>query len=254
MGEFWMEQMRRTQVALLTGLVVLTLSAGYVSAANTVESTAEAQQQAVTDTAKTKTIDARKIEAAAESVDRAVPHPLLHWDRVEKQPKETKRSDRPLVVVHNAVPIIITAADIDAQAKLKHRSDVRSGAQSIGETTAAVPVNPTNNREGVAASPVVPVKPSVPPQPTLSSQPGATEPSVAKPVPVQQPVAGALPAGRMNVVELPPIQPVGQVTAHREIIEALPPIEPVPAVRAAVAARQSDIVELPPIRPVRTSK
>ena len=232
--------MRKSQGVLLTSLLVLALSAGNVSAADTTGATVDAQQlfhadKLVTDTAKTKTVDARQVETAAEAVGQAVPHPLLHWDSVEKQPKEIKKSEQPLVVVHTAVPIIITAADIDAENKeAKHQNKSR----------AVVPIQPP-----------VPVR-SLPPE----TQPAPIEPPVVTPKPVQQVLPAMQTSDSHNTVELPPIEPVGQKKAGQAVktaekTVALPPIEPVPAARIkAVAAPTTDTVELPPIRPVQPGK
>ena len=231
--------MRKSRVALLTGLLVLTLSAGTVSAADATGATVDAQQlfhadKLVTDTAKTKTVDARKVEAAAEAAGRPVPRPLLHWDSVERQPKEAKQSAQPAVAVPKAVPIIITAADIDAQNKKEHHQ-----AQS---------------------SAVVPIQPVVPIRPFPQVQPSPIEPPVVKPTPLQQPAAVSSTSDSHNTVELPPIQPViqkaaGQASRPAEKMVALPPIEPVPAasIKAAVV-QPAATVELPPIQPVKTSK
>ena len=227
-----MEQMRKYQVSLLMGLVMLTLSAGTVSAADTAGATAESQQKPAMNTTKTKTVDARQVEAAAESVGRAVPHPLLHWDSVEKRPHEIKESDKPLVIVHNAVPIIITAADIDAQNK---------EAQHQKKGSAVIPIQPS-----------VPAR-TLPPE----RQPAPIAPPVVKPAPVQQALPAAQTVADRNAVELPPIQPVAQQTAGPTVSRPaektveLPPIKPVTAARIKAAPVQSaDTVELPPIQPV----
>ena len=235
-----MEQMRKSRVVLLTGLLLLALSASTSAADATGATTVDAQQlfhadKLVTDTAKTKTVDARKVEAAAEAAGHPVSRPLLHWDSVEGQSKEAKKSDQPATVMPKAVPIIITAADVEAQNK-------KANHQTKSSVT--VPIQP-----------VVPIR-SFPPE----VQPGPIAPPVVKPAPVQQAASVSKKEDSRNTVELPPIEPViqkasGQTDRPAKKMVALPPIEPVPAASIkSAAAPVSDIVELPPIRPVKTSR
>lgn len=140
----------------------------------------------------------------------------LHWDAVGTAPHADAETDKKAAVqVPKAVPIIITAADIDAQKKAGKK------AQAEVQQPAVMP-----------QSPAAPAAPAVRPQPV--------------------PAKEAVPAE--NVVELPPIQavevklpPAAIPAAAKQVVE-LPPIEKVPA---AVAASKSQTVELPPIQPVQ---
>ena len=142
----------------------------------------------------------------------------LHWDAVGTAPKADAEAGKAAATqAPKAVPIIITAADIDAQKK--------AGKKSPAEVQPAVLPQP----------PVAPPAPAVQPQPA----------------PVVAPAKTALPAG--NVVELPPIQAVevklpavARPAAAKPVVE-LPPIEKVPA----AAASKAQTVELPPIQPVK---
>lgn len=139
----------------------------------------------------------------------------LHWDAVGTATHADAETNKAAAVqVPKAVPIIITAADIDAQKK--------AGKKATADVKPSQP----------AVMPQLPAAPAVRPQPV--------------------PAKEAVPAE--NVVELPPIQavevklpPAAIPAAAKQVVE-LPPIEKVPA---AVAASKSQTVELPPIQPVK---
>ncbi len=142
----------------------------------------------------------------------------LHWDAVGTATHADAETNKAAALqVPKAVPIIITAADIDAQKK--------AGKKATADVKPSQPA-------------VMPQLPAAPAAPAVRPQP----------VPAKE----AVPAE--NVVELPPIQavevklpPAAIPAAAKQVVE-LPPIEKVPA---AVAASKSQTVELPPIQPVK---
>ena len=120
-----MKQMRKKRTMLLAGLA-LALSAGNGLAAETATvSTVDSQQlfkakRLVTDPSKQSGANHQGAEEKITDARPVVQRPLLHWDSLEDAQRTqlaVKTSAAPLVVVHKAVPIIITAADVEAQEK-----------------------------------------------------------------------------------------------------------------------------------------
>ena len=226
-----MEQMRKKQTVLLAGLA-LVLSAGNGLAAETTSvSTVDSQQlfksnQLVTDPSKQTGANHQGAEEKITDARPVVQRPLLHWDSLENAQRTqlaVKTSAAPLVVVHKAVPIIITAADIEAQEKAARRKNKND----------LVPVvEPVGTLEG-----------------KQDVKPAGTMPASQKKVPAVQPSTVA-----QDTVELPPIRAIIEPSASQAVVTSveLPPIQPVASVRSAAAqARSAETVELPPIHPVR---
>lgn len=226
-----MEQMRKKQTVLLAGLA-LVLSAGNGLAAETTSvSTVDSQQlfksnQLVTDPSKQTGANHQGAEEKITDARPVVQRPLLHWDSLENAQRTqlaVKTSAAPLVVVHKAVPIIITAADIEAPEKAARRKNKND----------LVPVvEPVGTLEG-----------------KQDVKPAGTMPASQKKVPAVQPSTVA-----QDTVELPPIRAIIEPSASQAVVTSveLPPIQPVASVRSAAAqARSAETVELPPIHPVR---
>jgi Skp family chaperone for outer membrane proteins len=183
-------------------------------------------------------------EKAAAAVDKAVANlpelnSRLRWAAV-KSPAELAEEQKAAQRKTKAIPIIITAADIDKERKAQKRG------------------------EKVEKPALISPRPIEPPKITAAPQ----QPVV--PQPVKEPVK-AVPAA--DVWELPPVQPVAAApqrnTAAQEVVE-LSPIVPVKAVEsvpvetimdAIVEAtsvelvvreiKDDSVVELPAVEPVR---
>ena len=181
---------------------------------------------------------------AAEAVDKAVANlpelnSRLRWAAV-KSPTELAEEQKAVQRQTKAIPIIITAADIDKERKAKKRGEKV-------EKPAIISPRPLESPK-ITAAPLQPVVPQ----------------------PVKEPVKSA-PAA--DVWELPPVQPVAgkpQVNAATQEIVELSPIMPVKAVEsvpvetivdAIVEAtsvelvvreiKDDSVVELPAVEPVR---
>lgn len=262
-----MEQMRKKQTVLLAGLA-LVLSAGNGLAAETTSvSTVDSQQlfksnQLVTDPSKQAGANHQGAEEKITDARPVVQRPLLHWDSLENAQRTqlaVKTSAAPLVVVHKAVPIIITAADIEAQekaARRKNKNDLVPVVEPVGTLEGNQGVKPAETTPALTAT--------VPPVPARSAAAAATAATAAAAVPTVP--AGTMPASQKKVpavqpstvaqdtVELPPIRAIIEPSASQAVVTSveLPPIQPVASVRSAAAqARSAETVELPPIHPVR---
>ena len=259
-----MEQMRKKQTVLLAGLALVLSAGNGLAAETTTVSTVDSQQlfksnQLVTDPSKQTGANHQGAEEKITDARPVVQRPLLHWDSLENAQRTqlaVKTSAAPLVVVHKAVPIIITAADIEAQekaARRKNKNDLVPVVEPVGtlegnqgvkpaETTPALTatVPPVPARSAAAASTAAAAVPTVP---------AGTMPASQKKVPPVQPSTVA-----QDTVELPPIRAIIEPSASRAVVTSveLPPIQPVASVRSAAAqARSAETVELPPIHPVR---
>ena len=259
-----MEQMRKKQTVLLAGLA-LVLSAGNGLAAETTSvSTVDSQQlfksnQLVTDPSKQTGANHQGAEEKITDARPVVQRPLLHWDSLENAQRTqlaVKTSAAPLVVVHKAVPIIITAADIEAPekaARRKNKNDLVPVVEPVGTLEGNQGVKPAGTTPALTAT--------VPPVPARSAATAATAAAAVSTVP-----AGTMPASQKKVpavqpstvaqdtVELPPIRAIIEPSASQAVVTSveLPPIQPVASVRSAAAqARSAETVELPPIHPVR---
>ena len=226
-----MEQMRKKQTVLLAGLALVLSAGNGLAAETTTVSTVDSQQlfksnQLVTDPSKQAGANHQGAEEKITDARPVVQRPLLHWDSLENAQRTqlaVKTSAAPLVVVHKAVPIIITAADIEAQEKAARRKNKND----------LVPVvEPVGTLEG-----------------KQDVKPAGTMPASQKKVPAVQPSTVA-----QDTVELPPIRAIIEPSASQAVVTSveLPPIQPVASVRSAAAqARSAETVELPPIHPVR---
>lgn len=265
-----MEQMRKKQTVLLAGLALVLSAGNGLAAETTTVSTVDSQQlfksnQLVTDPSKQTGANHQGAEEKITDARPVVQRPLLHWDSLENAQRTqlaVKTSAAPLVVVHKAVPIIITAADIEAQekaARRKNKNDLvpvvepvgtlegNQGVKPAGTTpalTATVP--PVPARSAAAASTAATAAAAAAAVPTV---PAGTMPVSQKKVPAVQPSTVA-----QDTVELPPIRAIIEPSASQAVVTSveLPPIQPVASVRSAAAqARSAETVELPPIHPVR---
>lgn len=226
-----MEQMRKKQTVLLAGLALVLSAGNGLAAETTTVSTVDSQQlfksnQLVTDPSKQTGANHQGAEEKITDARPVVQRPLLHWDSLENAQRTqlaVKTSAAPLVVVHKAVPIIITAADIEAQEKAARRKN-KNDLVPVVE-----PVGTLEGNQGV--------------------KPAGTMPALQKKVPAVQPSTVA-----QDTVELPPIRAIIEPSASRAVVTSveLPPIQPVASARSAAAqARSAETVELPPIHPVR---
>lgn len=262
-----MEQMRKKQTVLLAGLALVLSAGNGLAAETTTVSTVDSQQlfksnQLVTDPSKQTGANHQGAEEKITDARPVVQRPLLHWDSLENAQRTqlaVKTSAAPLVVVHKAVPIIITAADIEAQekaARRKNKNDLVPVVEPVGTLEGNQGVKPAETTPALTAT--------VPPVPARSAAAAATAATAAAAVPTVP--AGTMPASQKKVpavqpstvaqdtVELPPIRAIIEPSASQAVVTSveLPPIQPVASVRSAAAqARSAETVELPPIHPVR---
>lgn len=185
-------------LSMAVGMLLL----GQVAFAADAGTTGEAQDFARSLTPQdSKTVDTGK--KAAKAVDDAV-HNLpelnarLHWAAV-KSPQELAEEQKAAQRQHKAIPIIITAADMD-----KARKEEKKHGQQKPSTL--ISPRPLQQPE---------LKPQIPVKPQSVVQPQAPQPV------------------RENVVELPPIQPIGQ--------------------SQPVSQPPTETVELSPVQPVAPS-
>ena len=257
-----MKQMRKKRTMLLAGLV-LALSAGNGLAAETATvSTVDSQQlfkakRLVTDPSKQSGANHQGAEEKITDARPVVQRPLLHWDSLENAQRTqlaVKTSAAPLVVVHKAVPIIITAADIEAPekaARRKNKNDLVPVVEPVGTLEGNQGVKPAGTTPALTAT--------VPPVPARSA-------AITAAAAVSTVSAGTLPASEKKVpavqsssvtqdtVELPPIRAIIEPSASQAVVTSveLPPIQPVASARSAAAqSRSVETVELPPVQPVR---
>ena len=259
-----MEQMRKKQTVLLAGLALVLSAGNGLAAETTTVSTVDSQQlfksnQLVTDPSKQTGANHQGAEEKITDARPVVQRPLLHWDSLENAQRTqlaVKTSAAPLVVVHKAVPIIITAADIEAQekaARRKNKNDLVPVVEPVGTLEGNQGVKPAGTTPALTAT--------VPPVPARSAAAASTAAAAVPTVP-----AGTMPASQKKVpavqpstvaqdtVELPPIRAIIEPSASQAVVTSveLPPIQPVASVRSAAAqARSAETVELPPIHPVR---
>lgn len=259
--------MRKKQTVLLAGLALVLSAGNGLAAETTTVSTVDSQQlfksnQLVTDPSKQIGANHQGAEEKITDARPVVQRPLLHWDSLENAQRTqlaVKTSAAPLVVVHKAVPIIITAADIEAQekaARRKNKNDLVPVVEPVGTLEGNQGVKPAGTTPALTAM--------VPPVPARSAAAASTAATAAAAVPTVP--AGTMPASQKKVpavqpstvaqdtVELPPIRAIIEPSASQAVVTSveLPPIQPVASVRSAAAqARSAETVELPPIHPVR---
>lgn len=190
--------------------------------------------------------DMNKAPQADKAVEKAVAdlpqlNSRLRWAAV-KTTDELEEEQRSKARQKKAVPIIITAADIDREKKARKRGDKT-------DTPSLISPRPLENR---------------PPKPAPAVKP-VPHPSVT---PVQQPQLPVNPQLPSDTIELPPVMPVQstQQTAElqpvQDVVE-LPPVERVvPAEQEIMAEALAEVMtvelvvdditteELPPVQPV----
>ena len=181
---------------------------------------------------------------------------MLHWDSLEDAQRTqlaVKTSAAPLVVVHKAVPIIITAADVEAQEKAARRKitndlvpEVKPGGMLAGN----------QNMKSAVTTPALTATAPVPARSAAITAAAAVSTVSAGTLPASEKKVPAVQSSSVtqDTVELPPIRAIIEPSASRAVVTSveLPPIQPVASVRSAAAqARSAETVELPPIHPVR---
>lgn len=234
-----MKQSKALGVAVLISMMMAgNVTYGAENKVSTVDSQTLFRSQLVQDN-KGKTA-APKTEEEVENAAANLPelNSRLRWAAV-KTPAELAEEKKAAQRQTKAIPIIITAADIDKERKAKKRGE-KADKPSI--------ISP---------------RPIQPPQITSAAP---------QPVPQKPAVKPAQPAVTAGAIELPPIQPVGGGQVHQvkpQETVALPPITPVqPAVNVPVQTImdaiveatsielvvhevKDDSVELPAVQPVR---
>ena len=258
-----MKQMRKKRTMLLAGLA-LALSAGNGLAAETATvSTVDSQQlfkakRLVTDPSKQSGANHQGAEEKITDARPVVQRPLLHWDSLENAQRTqlaVKTSAAPLVVVHKAVPIIITAADVEAQEKAARRKitndlvpEVKPGGMLAGN----------QNMKSAVTTPALTATAPVPARSAAITAAAAVSTVSAGTLPASEKKVPAVQSSSVtqDTVELPPIRAIVEpsVSASQAVVASveLPPIQPVASARSAAAqSRSVETVELPPVQPVR---
>ncbi|SHK50482.1 hypothetical protein SAMN05216582_1061 [Selenomonas ruminantium] len=188
-----------------------------------------------------------KAKQAAQAVDKAVDDlPQLNsrfrWAAV-KSSAELEEKQRVQERQKKAIPIIITAADIDREKKARKRSGKPDAPSMISPRPLEMPQ-------------IKPAPPKTAPKPVVPTPPQRQQVSEPQPLPA-------------DTIELPPVMPVtvqneGTEGHPREIVE-LPPVEPVASgeqdvmTQALAEVMTAELVvddiaedreELPPVQPV----
>ena len=203
--------MRKKWTVMLAGLMLaLTMGNGLASETATV-STADSQllpkdRQLVADPLNQASDNHSGMEEPIVATGKAVRRPMLHWDSMENAQRTglaEKSSAAPLVVVHNAVPIIITAADVEARDKVYQTT--KTELAPVATIDNSQPVKPTSTTHPSATS-----------QDTVELPPIRAVVQLAAEVSTELPPIQAVPVARIvtiqtqlpDTVELPPVQPV----------------------------------------------
>lgn len=208
----------KIKISAMLVVIMLLLTSIIATAAEKV-STVDAKElftakNFITDEPETVSKDITKQVMEDVSANMAKQRAILHWDAVSSNSAKMDIIDNETIL--KATPIIITAADIDAQKKAKKQSK-----QEINSV-------PDNSFSQVKL-PVIPKKETV--LPAAKSKPAALNK-------VNNSKAESTENYTKDTVSLPPIQSVKQA---KEEIVALPPIE-------AVAAEK--VVALPPVHKI----
>lgn len=230
-----MRESKALGIAVLTGMMIAGSFGWGEAAVSTVDSQELFHAQLLQDK-KGKNTEAQAAKAVDEAV-RDLPelNSRLRWSAV-KSPEELAEEKKAAQRQTKAIPIIITAADIDKERKAKKRGE----KTDIPEIIAPRPLQP----------PVVKPKPEAKPEPV---KPVQTQPETDLEI---------VPLVPANVVELPAVQPVGGVLPGKETVELEIEKLPQQAVEEAIvestsieltinAVSSPDTVELPAIEPVR---
>lgn len=207
----------KIKISAMLVVIMLLLTSIIATAAEKV-STVDAKElftakNFITDEPETVSKDITKQVMEDVSANMAKQRAILHWDAVSNSAKMDIIDNETIL---KATPIIITAADIDAQKKAKKQSK-----QEINSV-------PDNSFSQVKL-PVIPKKETV--LPAAKSKPAALNK-------VNNSKAESTENYTKDTVSLPPIQLVKQA---KEEIVSLPPIE-------AVAAEK--VVALPPVHKI----
>ena len=228
-----MRESKALGIAVLTGMMIAGSFGWGEAAVSTVDSQELFHAQLLQDK-KGKDTEAQAAKAVDEAV-RDLPelNSRLRWSAV-KSPEELAEEKKAAQRQTKAIPIIITAADIDKERKAKKRGE----KTDIPEIIAPRPLQP----------PVVKPEPKPEPVKPVQTQP-ETDLEIVPLVPA-------------DVVELPAVQPVGGVLPGKETVELEIEKLPQQAVEEAIVESTSieltinevsspDTVELPAIEPVR---
>lgn len=193
---------------------------------------------------KTAQVD-KAVENAVENLPQL--NSRLRWAAV-KTPAELEEKQRAQQRQKKAIPIIITAADMDREKKAQKRGEKTDRPSLITPR----PLETPKTKPAPEAKPV-PQQPAAPPAPQ-NTMPPHTSPALQLPA---------------DIIELPPVMPIGgearnQVSPVQEIVE-LPPVERVGSdeqtimAEALAEAMTVELVvdeftavteELPPVEPV----
>jgi hypothetical protein len=186
---------------------------------------------------------ANKAPDTAQAVDKAVANlpelnSRLRWAAV-KTPVELAEEKKAAQRQTKAIPIIITAADIDKERKAKKKGEKTNTPALISPRPLEPPkITPAPAPKTVQTKPVVQADAgNVTELPPIQPIGGAMQPSAAKPV---------------EVAELPPIMPVAQPQKSvpvETIMDAIVESTSIELVVQQVADEGS--VELPAVQPVR---
>lgn len=181
---------------------------------------------------------------AAKAVDEAVANlpqlnSRLRWSAV-KTPAELEEEKKAAQRQKKAIPIIITAADIDKERKAK-----KNGEKT--ETPTLISPRPIQPPKITPAPQPVPQKPAVRPvQPAL--------PTDAVELPPVQSIGGMVQQPQVKpqeVVELSPIMPIAQAQTPVPVETIMDAIVEATSVELVVKDVGGESVELPAVQPVR---
>lgn len=224
-------------IAVLTGMMMAGGFSWGEAAVSTVDSQELFHAQLLQDK-KDKSTE----QQAAKAVDEAVRNlpelnSRLRWSAVKSQ-EELAEEKKAVQRQTKAIPIIITAADIDRERKAKKRGEKTDSPEIITPR----PLQPS------VVTPA-PKTETVKPVPTQPEPQAETDLEIQPLVPV-------------DVVELPPVQPVAGVLPGKETVELEIEKLPQQAIEDAIVEStgieltiseisSSDTVELPAIEPVK---
>lgn len=191
-----------------------------------------------------------------EAVDKAVENlPQLNsrfrWAAV-KTPAELEEKQRAAQRQKKAIPIIITAADIDREKKAKKRGEQTDTPALITPRPLEIPkINPSQEAKPAEPQQAAPSVPQPAGQPQISPAVQAQWETDAIELPPVMPVAGVaqndetVPQGQ-EVVELPPVEsvsPGGQEVMAEALAEVM-------TIELVIDDIVPETVELPPVQPV----
>lgn len=229
-----------SKAAGLAVFIGMIMAGSFVQAAEGTVSTVDSQElfrsRMVSDNKAKPTPD------AGQAVDKAVAglpelNSRLRWAAV-KTPVELEEEKKAAQRQKKAIPIIITAADIDKERKAKKKGEKADQPGIISPR----PIEP----------PKITPAPAPQPKPRPSVQP--TMPTDTLELPPIQPVGGAVQAPQVKpqeTAELPPITPVVQAQPTVAVETIMDAIVEATSIELVVSDITDDSVELPAIQPVR---